>query len=78
MEFEIWFKQESGWYEEGFAIDYLSKEFNLAKAAYRAGLLHAAEQDDGISKQNEHFEQGYSAAYRYSAICHREAANDLK
>ena len=51
---------------------------DIARMGYCAGLLHAAEQDEGIAKQNKDLPMTCPRAYEYSAIFHREAANDLK
>ena len=75
MEFEEWLKKEGPILAR---LGALPVELKQMKAAYRAGLLHAAEQDEGIAKQNKDLPITCPRAYEYSAIFHREAANDLK
>ena len=75
MEFGDYWKE--AWLEMDFPETAHDVE-RIVRAAYRAGLLHAAEQDDGIAKQNKDLPMTCPRAYEYSAICHREAASDLK
>ena len=52
----------------------------IVRSAYRAGLLHAAEQDRNKSMKNYPPSQRTIAAYCFddSAEAHEQAANDLK
>jgi hypothetical protein len=76
MGFEEWWEKEWTPTSQPAVFDLAMKE--IAAKAYRAGLLHAAEQDEKVATQHEQIEAGNSSILRYSAIIHREAAEELK
>lgn len=67
MGFEEWLKTEYG-------ASWPLHDNRFMKNAYRAGLLHAAEQDDEESKIGLHTDTRIT--YKTSAAIHRKAAEE--
>lgn len=71
MKFEEWFDKQQ------YGISRYCFEYSAMKAAYRAGLLHAAEQDD--KEANKYVEASDGRSWLSdSAAMHRQSAEEVK